>query len=315
MGKTSAILSLLEAKPSTERWAVLVNEFGEIGIDGGLYEGQHTESNGVFIKEVPGGCMCCTAGLPMQVALNQLLARAQPDRLLIEPTGLGHPKEVLQVLSAPHYHDVLNIQKTITLVDARKLRESRYTDHDTFNQQIDIADVIVGNKQDLYQVDDKARLTEYVSTKKGYLPEVVFTQQGKIAPSLLCGESAFVKPLRGSHHHHSHGKPAENINTLPIPECGFLSVQNNGEGFESIGWRFSSDKTFDRRAITSWFSGLNAERMKAVMITSEGIFGYNYADGALSEIELDDCIESRIEIISDEVDGKWEAEILGCLAQ
>ena len=119
VGKTSAILHLLKSKPADERWAVLVNEFGEIGVDGSLFEGQHSEEQGVFIREVPGGCMCCAAGLPMQVALNQLIARAKPDRLLIEPTGLGHPKEVLQVLSADYYQSVLEIQKILTLVDAR----------------------------------------------------------------------------------------------------------------------------------------------------------------------------------------------------
>ena len=145
-GNTSAILSLLEAKPEHERWAVLVNEFGEIGIDGGFFEGVHTEQSGVFVREVPGGCMCCASGLSMQIALNQLLARARPHRLLIEPTGLGHPREVLEVLSANHYQDVLNIQKNITLVDARKLTDIRYTLHETFNQQIDVADIVVGNK-------------------------------------------------------------------------------------------------------------------------------------------------------------------------
>ena len=100
VGKTSTILHLLKSKPNNERWAVLVNEFGEIGIDGALVQGQQTEEQGVVIREVPGGCICCAAGLPMQIALNQLLAKAKPDRLLIEPTGLGHPKEVLQVLSS-----------------------------------------------------------------------------------------------------------------------------------------------------------------------------------------------------------------------
>jgi len=112
VGKTTAILHLLKHKPGNERWAVLVNEFGEIGIDGSLFKGQHSEQNGVFIREVPGGCMCCTAGLPMQIALAQLLARAKPDRLLIEPTGLGHPIEVLQTLFSEYYREVLNIQKT-----------------------------------------------------------------------------------------------------------------------------------------------------------------------------------------------------------
>ena len=95
VGKTSTILHLLENKPGNERWAVLVNEFGEIGIDGSLFEGQRGDKQGVVIREVPGGCMCCAAGLPMQVALNQLLVKARPDRLLIEPTGLGHPKDCL----------------------------------------------------------------------------------------------------------------------------------------------------------------------------------------------------------------------------
>lgn len=56
--------------------------------------------------------MCCAAGLPMQIALNQLLSEAKPDRLLIEPTGLGHPKEVLEVLSSEHYRKVLSLQRT-----------------------------------------------------------------------------------------------------------------------------------------------------------------------------------------------------------
>ena len=92
-GKSTAILNLLKEKPEGERWAILVNEFGEVGIDGGLLGA--SSGREVFVREVPGGCMCCTAGLPMQMAMNMLLARAKPDRLLIEPTGLGHPYEVL----------------------------------------------------------------------------------------------------------------------------------------------------------------------------------------------------------------------------
>lgn len=57
VGKTTAILNLLKSKPDNERWAVLVNEFGEIGVDGSLFEGQHSQEQGVFIREVPGGCL------------------------------------------------------------------------------------------------------------------------------------------------------------------------------------------------------------------------------------------------------------------
>ena len=238
VGKTSAILHLLKSKPDNERWAVLVNEFGEIGIDGALVQGQRTEEQGVFIREVPGGCMCCAAGLPMQIALNQLLAKARPDRVLIEPTGLGHPKEVLQVLSAEYYQDALSIHKTLTLVDARKLTDPRYTEHETFNQQIAIGDLIIGNKQDLYNDEDKARLANYVKKIGQAHAEVLCTQQGEIEFSLLDGSTKGFSFASKSHHHHHHHDSKPLAADLPIPDQGFLFAQNEGEGFQSAGWRF-----------------------------------------------------------------------------
>ncbi len=97
-GKTSSILHLLAHKDPNEKWAVLVNEFGEVGIDGALLA-----DSGALLKENPGGYMCCVNGLPMQVGLNTLLRQGKPDRLLIEPTGLGHPKQILDLLTAPVY--------------------------------------------------------------------------------------------------------------------------------------------------------------------------------------------------------------------
>jgi len=199
VGKTSTILHLLKHKPVTERWAVLVNEFGEIGIDGGLIEGQASDDK-VFIREVPGGCMCCASGVPMQVALNQLLSNAKPDRLLIEPTGLGHPKEVLQVLSSEHYSKVLSLQKTITLVDARKLSDERYTNHDTFNQQIAIADTVVGNKSDQYNTVDRDGLLNYVQHIAGESTSVLFAEYGDINPNDLEGDTSRLLQQKTEHH-------------------------------------------------------------------------------------------------------------------
>ena len=59
-GKTSTILSLLKSKPSCERWAILVNEFGQIGIDGSLLNSYDSKDKSIFVREIPGGCMCCT---------------------------------------------------------------------------------------------------------------------------------------------------------------------------------------------------------------------------------------------------------------
>ena len=313
VGKTSAILYLLKSKPGGERWAVLVNEFGEIGVDGSLFEGQYSKGEGVFIREVPGGCMCCAAGLPMQVALNQLLAKARPDRLLIEPTGLGHPKEVLQVLSAQHYQEVLSLQKTLTLVDARKLSDQRYTSHSTFNQQIGIADTVIGNKLDLIQEEDRARLIAYVNQQGQAYAQVIFTQHGEIPLSALQGSTtSYPLPLHHDHHHKT------DVNSLAsqalIPACGFIKAKNEGDGFSSVGWRFSPDKVFSRQKLFSFLTNLRAERMKAVFITDAGVFGYNLTSDSLKEIELADCLESRIEMISGEhLDDVLQTQLLACV--
>lgn len=307
VGKTSAILNLLVNKPDNERWAVLVNE---IGVDGSLVQGQQREEQQVFIREVPGGCMCCAAGLPMQIALNQLLNEARPDRLLIEPTGLGHPKEVLQVLSSEHYRQVLSLQKNITLVDARRISESRYTEHDTFNQQIAIADTVVGNKADLYQPGDSDKLTAYVAEVGRPETKVLFAEHGVIPFAEFEGLSS-IHEQPNHHHHHHQSKPL--ASEVPMPESGMLKASNEGEGFQSVGWRFSAEKIFDRHKLLTLLLELKVERMKAVIITHNGLFGYNLTSDGLMEIELDECAESRIELISEQMDSDFEQQLLSCV--
>lgn len=67
--------------------------------------------------------MCCVNGLPMQIGLNMLLQQAKPDRLLIEPTGLGHPKQILSLLTSDIYQPWIDLRATLCLLDARQLSE------------------------------------------------------------------------------------------------------------------------------------------------------------------------------------------------
>lgn len=314
VGKTSAILHLLKSKPQTERWAILVNEFGEIGIDGSLIQGKYMEEQGVFIREVPGGCMCCTSGLPMQIALTQLLVMSKPDRLIIEPTGLGHPEEVLQTLSGDNYKDMLDIQKIVTLVDARKVSDPRYREHETFRQQIQIADTVVGNKQDLYADGDKAALDAYVKEHCAKNVELLFTEQGVIsAERLVGGTESSVQPMNLLTINNQNSSEALPLDAVAIPECGYLKATNSGEGFQSVGWRFSSDKTFDKDKLFVFLNGVIAERLKAVFITDSGIFGYNSTEDALTEVAIKNSDESRIEIIATDINVQMETQLMACL--
>ncbi|GAA6154231.1 CobW family GTP-binding protein [Pseudoteredinibacter isoporae] len=310
-GKTSTILQLLKQKPTEERWAVLVNEFGEVGIDGSLLNSNKQEQ--VFIREVPGGCMCCAAGLPMHIALNQLLQRAKPDRLLIEPSGLGHPREVMQVLHSEFYRDALDIQQCLTLVDARKLSDERYTEHEIFLQQIDIADVIVANKEDLYRPETRQLLEHFLLQRGQQDCPIVWSAHGEIPLDVLNGASRFEnRDLDLLHLPEADSEVATGFDEAPLPESGFLSRSNRSEGFSTIGWRFEPNTVFNHSKLYRWATDLVVERMKAVCITEDGVWGFNKTPDGLQELELDDCLESRFEIIANAIDPNWETQLKDC---
>ncbi|MFT5014797.1 MAG: G3E family GTPase [Dinoroseobacter sp.] len=296
-GKSTAILNLMQQKPRSESWAILVNEFGEIGIDGGLLS-SNVES-GVFIREVPGGCMCCAAGLPMQIAMNMLLARAKPQRLIIEPTGLGHPFEVMSILAADHYRELLDLRTTIAMVDARKVKDSRYTKHDTFNQQLEIADLIIASKNDLYDSSDFANLHSYLSSS-ALLPErkLVAASRGNLELEWLDGPASAWRLNKNKIH-----TSTELALDAPEPETefpaeGFIRMSNRGEGFESYGWLFESTFIFESNEVSALLERTKVDRLKALFITSTVNIGFNYAGDDLEELTLRDLPDSRIEIIS-----------------
>ena len=296
-GKSTAILHLLKHKPAHERWAVLVNEFGEVGIDGELLGGNNRAEQGVFVREVAGGCMCCASGFPMQIALTSLLSEARPDRLLIEPTGLGHPKEVLAVLTADHYQSMLDLRATITLVDARKIREPRYAEHPTFLQQLAVADTIVANKIDRYDDQCIPDLVDFLGQTEGLQEKPLHqVEQGAI-------ELAWLAAPTGEHtQHYQDHHDAHAASALPpapeIPESGLLRVDNEGDGFFSQGWIFSPAWCFDEDKLDTLLMGIEADRLKAVFITHNSVTTYNMADGVMTKSEVPDSPDSRVEIIS-----------------
>ncbi|WP_417517284.1 CobW family GTP-binding protein [Marinobacter sp.] len=296
VGKTTSILQLLKHKPEAERWAVLVNEFGEVGIDGSVLAGHETGQRGVFIREVPGGCMCCAAGLPMQVALNMLIARAQPDRLLIEPTGLGHPEEVLATLGSEHYREILDLRATITLVDARKIQDARYVNHATFNQQLSVADVIVANKAEQYQPEDFPALLNYLDKRLSTRKKSVFcVSWGELELGWL-DAPAGDHPLPGCHTELS--QPLSFVKRADTPTDSFLGSGKESEGFHSQGWVFNAEWVFDANRLHTLLSGAEAERIKGVFKTDQGVIAYDKADNVLSETRLESSPDSRLECIS-----------------
>jgi len=298
VGKTTLILELLKQKPDKETWAVLVNEFGEVGIDGNMLSNAGIDKPQIAIREVPGGCMCCTSGLPMQIALNQLIARSNPSRLLIEPTGLGHPKEVIETLKQPHYQTTIDLKATLTLVDPRKLRDSRYTEHEIYQQQLQVADIILASKSDLCSTQDLDALPDFLKQLKIENTPVQSIEYGKLDYKQLNQSNGFkqaISTFANSHldtTNHSHAADEH-----PNEEL-FIRKENQGKGYFSCGWIFDPVITFDYQALKDVLDRLNFTRLKAIFITEQGVFAFNKESDQLAITELDDCMDSRLEIIS-----------------
>jgi G3E family GTPase len=304
VGKTTAITHLLKHKPASETWSVLVNEFGEIGIDGALLQQVNAE-----VREVAGGCICCVGGLPMKMALNRMIARTQPDRIIIEPTGLGHPEEIILTLVGEYYAEVLDLRATITLLDPRKLSDSRYTDNANFQDQLALADVLVANKTDLCGAAEQEAFNNLVARFNPAKAASHWVQHGQLQGIWLDFPRSLRSPLHPQHHEPQHAQNRLNPRrelynsavSLP-PGVPFLRRSNAANGFYSCGWLFQPALQFDFNTLFGWLSGADFWRVKAVLRTNAGIFMFNAEQAVLSvnELKLDfdeDLQDSRIEII------------------
>lgn len=316
VGKTTTIQHLLSNKPASETWAILVNEFGEIGIDAALLNYGGASNDEIVIREVPGGCLCCAAGVPVEVALNQLISKAKPDRLLIEPTGLGHPKEILNILSGEKYRHILHLQATLTLVDARKLSDSRYTTHSTFNQQMEVADVVIANKFDLYTGDELLQLNRFLGEKGlEHLP-VRSVSMGKIDLEWLHLPSSHRSTTRSSRIIQPSYPLDDSAPSYELPESGYLRKEKTDREYSSCGWVFDTQFIFDEKAIYRLLLDLPQKRIKAALATAQGNYAFNQTDGVLNQFPLEQLDESRIELIDTEA-SDWneiESKLLQCLS-
>ncbi|WP_047048319.1 CobW family GTP-binding protein [Vibrio mexicanus] len=293
VGKTTTILNLLKNKPESEQWAVLVNEFGEIGIDGAMMTDQ-----GAMIKEVPGGCICCTAGVPTSVAITALL-RENPDRLIIEPTGLGHPKQIMATLSSAQFSPYIEMRSTLTLTDARYFEDEKYLSNQNFKQQLEVADVVVANKNELASKSHNDGMAIWLQ-EQGIEADIVATSHGNLELSLL---DMFIKPsedmdIEEHHHHHAALEPQFQ---LP-PNQTHIRKENKGQGYFSCGWLFGAEIVFDFDELFSMLNALTAERVKGVMNTDKGCYAFNVSNGVVSVNELTlSGFESRLEVIDSQL--------------
>lgn len=254
-GKTSLIRHLLGQRPATERWAVLVNEFGLVGLDAALLA--PAQADGVTLSEIAGGCLCCVAGAPFQVGLARLLRQARPDRLFIEPSGLGHPRALLAQLGEAPWQGVLALQPPVLVLDAAALARGEVL---PASQQdaLALAGLAVLNKADAL---GPAQRTAVEAGLPAGLP-TVWTCQGQLPLASLPRASTGPGPA-------AHELPAvDGPSRLPAvwadPEQPLCQSGGGPDGW-SIGWRWHPARRWSLPRLGDWLAQLDWQRAKLVV--------------------------------------------------
>mgnify|MGYP003124377971 FL=1 len=299
-GKTTLIHSLIEQKPVDEKWAILVNEFGQIGIDQAMFDTR----DDVVVKGLPGGCLCCQLAFVLQAALVNLLARSKPDRVIIEPSGLGHPAGLLDLLRGEAFRDVVAVQDIIATLDPRRLDEARVREHDTFQDQLHMADAIAITMGDQASTAQRQRAQQFVG-ELWPTPKWVHTvDQGGLPVALLLGSGQARQqdqPAMPAAHQALAAAPSLEGTFFDFPPPPGEPEQHTASalGYTSTGLRWHPTERFDLDHLAHCVGELPATaRVKGVFHTTDGWKRLNRADGALSVTSSAWRQDSRLEVIT-----------------
>ena len=142
-GKTTAILRLLGKKPAGENWAIIINEFGKISIDGQTLQAESSEGS---LFEISGGCICCSAQAYFAENLEKILAQNRFSRILIEPSGLGGLDQIIPLVKG---NVRLHLMPVVCIVDIAMTKLPRLKMLPLYQRQIEKADLVFFSKTEL----------------------------------------------------------------------------------------------------------------------------------------------------------------------
>ena len=244
-GKTTLVRHLLQNNQG-RRIAVLVNEFGEVGIDGDLLRScqicDESESPDSNIVELTNGCLCCTVQEEFYPTMQELLKRRDKiDCLLIETSGLALPKPLIQAFRWPAIRNSATVDGVVTVVDCHALAKGDLVgdldaleaqrqaddslDHETpieelFEDQLACADLVLLTKADLVDAETLAKIKTWLKQELQPGVKIVTARDGQIDPNLLLGFNAAVEnDLANRHSHHDHEEEHEHdddINSIEL---------------------------------------------------------------------------------------------------
>ena len=203
-GKTTFIKKLLQEAISGEQVVLIENEFGEIGIDGGFLK-----DSGIEIREMNSGCICCSLVGDFGKSLSEVLTKYKPDRIIIEPSGVGKLSDVMKAVIDVSADMDVALNSAVTIVDAAKCKMYMKNFSEFFNNQIENAGTVVLSRTD---ITDTAKIQKDVEMIREKNPKaaIVTTPLAELGGSQLLEIiekrdtmlDDLLEEVRESHHHH-----------------------------------------------------------------------------------------------------------------
>ena len=203
-GKTTFIKKLLQEAISGEQVVLIENEFGEIGIDGGFLK-----DSGIEIREMNSGCICCSLVGDFGKSLSEVLTKYKPDRIIIEPSGVGKLSDVMKAVIDVSADMEVALNSAVTIVDAAQCKMYMKNFGEFFNNQIENAGTVVLSRTD---ITDTAKIQKDVEMIREKNPKaaIVTTPLAELGGSQLLEIiekrdtmlDDLLEEVRESHHHH-----------------------------------------------------------------------------------------------------------------
>ena len=210
-GKTTFIQKLLQEALKGENVVLIENEFGEIGIDSGFLK-----NSGIEIREMNQGCICCSLVGDFETSLKEVIEKYQPDRILIEPSGVGKLSDILSAVKTVSANLPVHLDGAVTVVDASKAKLYNKNFGEFFDDQIRFATTVVLSRTDTAKeekVEEAVAIVRKVNPKANLITTPIQELSGGKLLEIIGKEENLEEALleevreKAAHHHdHHHGE-------------------------------------------------------------------------------------------------------------
>lgn len=319
-GKTSFINACIDQLMAQSRWAILINEAGKIGIDAALFDNSNDNRSALAIREVNGGCICCTSQLPLQIALARLLADHHPERLWIEPTGLAHPETLTKSLSAPHWQTALTLKTVFCVLNGRQWQQPKYRQHAGYQAHVQFCDAVIINRYDTLSVIERDDLIAWTKNINPHVSLIWQSDNGFDDTYATTISTLLDKPSHILTNDKTTQLIADNLPPYPsnltpaitkepitqdqTQTTSILPYHYHDEypdaalPYQVMGWRLPADWYVSFKKLLEWLLALpHWQRIKGVFHTDKGWYQLNFTHDAIDKVVCSPYTDNRLEII------------------